>query len=233
MLERLIGRADIMIVNFPPPARERLRLRWEDVEPLNPRLVYCSLTGYGEQTRPRPTGLRRVGLFRPLGHPRCRALRGRTARPVAAGAGRRATAMTLVAAILMGLRQRDRTGKGCWVTPRSMPMAYGPTAPGGGRPGRRQVAAAPIARPATQCVDQPLPHQGRPLAAAPVGARRPAVGDVLQAIDRPDLLDDPRFGSRAERRERALELHKELAPVFAARTRRMGTALPAPASRSA
>ena len=48
VLERLIARADVMIVNFPPPARERLKLRWEDVQPLNPRLVYCSLTGYGE-----------------------------------------------------------------------------------------------------------------------------------------------------------------------------------------
>jgi crotonobetainyl-CoA:carnitine CoA-transferase CaiB-like acyl-CoA transferase len=48
VLERLIGRADVMIVNFPPPARERLKLRWEDIEPLNPRLIYCSLTGYGE-----------------------------------------------------------------------------------------------------------------------------------------------------------------------------------------
>ena len=48
VLERLIERADIMIVNFPPPARERLKLRWEDIEPINPRLVYCSLTGYGE-----------------------------------------------------------------------------------------------------------------------------------------------------------------------------------------
>ena len=48
VLKRLLKRADVMIVNFPPPARERLRLRWEDIEPINPRLVYCSLTGYGE-----------------------------------------------------------------------------------------------------------------------------------------------------------------------------------------
>ena len=39
ILERLLKRADVMIVNFPPPARERLKLRWEDIEPLNPRLV--------------------------------------------------------------------------------------------------------------------------------------------------------------------------------------------------
>ena len=48
IIEKLIRQADVMIVNFPPPVRERLRLRWEDVEPINPRLVYCSLTGYGE-----------------------------------------------------------------------------------------------------------------------------------------------------------------------------------------
>ena len=30
ILERLLKRADVMIVNFPPPARERLRLRWEE-----------------------------------------------------------------------------------------------------------------------------------------------------------------------------------------------------------
>jgi len=29
ILERLLKRADVMIVNFPPPARERLRLRWD------------------------------------------------------------------------------------------------------------------------------------------------------------------------------------------------------------
>src|SRR4029078_3775232 len=48
VLEKLVKRADVMIVNFPPPARLRLRLRWEDSQPINPRLVYCSLTGYGE-----------------------------------------------------------------------------------------------------------------------------------------------------------------------------------------
>jgi formyl-CoA transferase len=37
-----------MIVNSRRRRGERLQLRWEDIEPLNPRLVYCSLTGYGE-----------------------------------------------------------------------------------------------------------------------------------------------------------------------------------------
>src|SRR4029450_10246227 len=34
VLERLIQRPDIMIVTSPPPARERLKLRWEDIEPI-------------------------------------------------------------------------------------------------------------------------------------------------------------------------------------------------------
>jgi formyl-CoA transferase len=69
VLEKLIRRADVMIVNFPPPARERLKLGWEDIEPINPRPVYCSLT---VTARPAPTAigrLRRDRLFRAVGHP--------------------------------------------------------------------------------------------------------------------------------------------------------------------
>ena len=116
MLERLIKRADVMIVNFPPPARERLKLRWEDIEPLNPRLVYCSLTGYGETgpDRDRP-GFDVTAYFGRSGI--LDAARYEDGPPGLSlpAQGDRATAMTLVAAILLGLRQRDRTGKGCWV----------------------------------------------------------------------------------------------------------------------
>ena len=116
MLERLIERADVMIVNFPPPARERLKLRWEDIEPINPRLVYCSLTGYGETgpDRDRP-GFDVTAYFGRSGI--LDAARYEDGPPGLSlpAQGDRATAMTLVAAILLGLRQRDRTGKGCWV----------------------------------------------------------------------------------------------------------------------
>ena len=116
MLERLIGRADIMIVNFPPPARERLKLRWEDIEPLNPRLVYCSLTGYGETgpDRDRP-GFDVTAYFGRSGILDAARYEGGPPGLSLPAQGDRATAMTLVAAILLGLRQRDRTGKGCWV----------------------------------------------------------------------------------------------------------------------
>ncbi|MEI5604692.1 CoA transferase, partial [Streptomyces brasiliscabiei] len=37
-----------LIVNYPPKVREKLKMRYEDVEMVNPRLIYASFTGYGE-----------------------------------------------------------------------------------------------------------------------------------------------------------------------------------------
>ena len=47
-LDRLIATSDILICNFPPPVRDKLRLTYEDMKAANPRLIYASLTGYGE-----------------------------------------------------------------------------------------------------------------------------------------------------------------------------------------
>ena len=113
MLERLIERADVMIVNFPPPARERLKLRWEDIEPINPRLVYCSLTGYGETgpDRDRP-GFDVTAYFGRSGILDAARYEGGPPGLSLPAQGDRATAMTLVAAILLGLRQRDQHRQG-------------------------------------------------------------------------------------------------------------------------
>lgn len=47
-LRRLLERADVMIQNFRPGVIERLGLGWDEVHALNPRLVYASVSGYGE-----------------------------------------------------------------------------------------------------------------------------------------------------------------------------------------
>ncbi|TBR21033.1 MAG: CoA transferase, partial [Reyranella sp.] len=47
-LDRLIAVSDILICNFPPPVRDKLKLAYEDVKQVNPKLIYASLTGYGE-----------------------------------------------------------------------------------------------------------------------------------------------------------------------------------------
>jgi Predicted acyl-CoA transferases/carnitine dehydratase len=48
-LEKLLGRADVMIQNFRPGVIERLGLDYESVRKINPRIVYASISGYGEE----------------------------------------------------------------------------------------------------------------------------------------------------------------------------------------
>ena len=48
-LRGLLANADVMIQNFRPGVIERLGLDYEHVRSLNPRLVYASISGYGEE----------------------------------------------------------------------------------------------------------------------------------------------------------------------------------------
>jgi len=45
---QLIKRADVLVENFSPGTAGRLGLGWEIANKLNPRLVYCSLSGFGQ-----------------------------------------------------------------------------------------------------------------------------------------------------------------------------------------
>src|SRR5437016_12182724 len=48
VLHRLVKDVDVFITNYPPPVRRRLGITYEDLAPLNERLIYASFTGYGE-----------------------------------------------------------------------------------------------------------------------------------------------------------------------------------------
>ena len=48
IVERLAKWADVFIVNTPHPAREKLKLDYDQVAQFNPRLIYADITGYGD-----------------------------------------------------------------------------------------------------------------------------------------------------------------------------------------
>src|SRR6201991_2411062 len=117
ILRRLVVWADVLIVNTPHPAREKLKLGYDDVTPWNPRLIYADVTGYGDNGPDAQlpgfditaywarSGL--LSLTRDAGAP--------PTLPVA-GSGDHSTAVSLYSAIVTALYRRERTGKGAYVT---------------------------------------------------------------------------------------------------------------------
>jgi len=118
VLHRLVHGADVFVTNLPLDSRARLGVRWEDLSPLNPRLIYGSITAYGEtgEEASRPgfdstalwarTGL--MDLVRPSPDaPPARSLPGMGDHP---------TGMSLFGAIMAALYQRERTGRGAMVS---------------------------------------------------------------------------------------------------------------------
>ena len=47
VLVRLVKEADVLVHNFRPSVPQRLKIDYETLKSVNPRLIYCSMTGYG------------------------------------------------------------------------------------------------------------------------------------------------------------------------------------------
>jgi len=113
-LTPLIKRADVLVEQFRPGVMTRLGLGPDAVEAINPKLVYCSITGYG-QTGPRADEAGHDLNY--IGHTGLLALNpGSPDRPVvppALIADIAGGTLPAVMNILLALRQRDQSGQGC------------------------------------------------------------------------------------------------------------------------
>ncbi len=108
-------KADVVLENFRPGVMERLGLGYDQLSELNPRLVYASISGYGQtgpwRARPAYDAVIQAmsGLMSITGHPDGDPVRpGTSIADLAAG-------LYGFGAILAALRARDQTGRGSHV----------------------------------------------------------------------------------------------------------------------
>jgi len=113
-LKPLIEKADIIVEQFRPGVMARLGLGYEAVKAINPDIIYCSITGYG-QTGPKANAaghdLNYMGDSGVLSTSCGPADRPSVPPALVADVG--GGTYPAVVNILLALRQRDQTGEGC------------------------------------------------------------------------------------------------------------------------
>jgi CoA:oxalate CoA-transferase len=199
LLRELAARSDVVVENFRPGVMKRLGLDYDALAPINPRLVYCSISGFG-QTGPWATR----GAYAPMLH----AISGFDLVNLSYqnGLDRPLNAGIMIADILGGthafgaiqsaLFSREKTGRGDYIDLSMMDGLLGmltyefqeaqfpqPVRPRGFQPTRAKDGFVMIA------------------------AVKPNNFDALWlAIERPELRSDPRFATPKGRASHSTEI---------------------------
>jgi crotonobetainyl-CoA:carnitine CoA-transferase CaiB-like acyl-CoA transferase len=211
----LIARADVVVENFSAGVMKKYGLDYTSVAPLNPRLVYCSISAYGREgpfaSRPGfdPITQAESGFMSLNGFPDGPPVR--TGTPIVDIA----TGMTACNAILMALLARDRLGRGQQVEVALFDIAltmtgfYGMTYLMTGV-NQSRFGNSPNGSPTVgvyEAADEPFY-----IACANDRLVRRLVTEVL---GRPDLITDPKFSTRRARAANKEKLRSILAGIFA------------------
>ena len=216
VLLQLVEQSDVLIINLRPGAAERLGIGAKEMLALNPRLVYCSITGFGTDGpyRDRPAydtvGQALSGwlsLFHDSTDPRI-------AGPAVCDA---VTGMFATQGILAALYQRERSGEGCLVEANMVEacMAFAT------EPMSQYLAKGAPVKPfdrtslsqsfVMNCSD------GRRIGLHLSSPEKFWLG-LVTAMETPALAEDERFSTREKRVQNYEALARELAETFAQRT---------------
>ena len=213
---RLVESADVLLENHRPGVAARLGASWETLSELNPRLIYASLSGFG-QTGPyaqRPgydlIAQAMSGVMSVTGEP--------GADPVKCGIpiGDLSAGLFCAVGILSALHARERTGRGQRIDTSlfegALALSIWETAELWAT--GRVPAALGSAHRLTAPYQALRTRDGHMV----VGANNQALWERLcGALDRSDLVADPRFETNADRMEHRAELEAELESALAAR----------------
>jgi succinate---hydroxymethylglutarate CoA-transferase len=212
------GSIDVVIENFVPGTADRLGIGYEVLSKLNSRLIYASLSGYGDSG---PYAKRagydaiaaaEAGFMQVTGHP--------GAPPIRAGLGMTdmATGLYTHGAIMGALYSREKTGRGQHISASlfesqvSMLINVGVNWLNRGIEGQRHGAAHPSAVPynAWRCKNDIW---------MVVAANSEQQYQILcRKIDRRELIEDERFKTNALRVENRKAIDDILADIFVTKT---------------
>jgi crotonobetainyl-CoA:carnitine CoA-transferase CaiB-like acyl-CoA transferase len=217
---RLVREADIFLTNVRPGALKRARLDYENLKAHNPRLIYCSVTGYGlqgpEADRP---GFDVASFWSRSGVAGLTIPKGAEPFPIRTAMGDHITSLSTVSAVLAAVIERGRTGAGRLVE--TSLLRTGVYAVGSdmaiqlrfGRVASNRVRAEAI-NPVANFF---MTKDGRWLCLVPrQGSADWAV--LTRAIGRDDLAGDERFANARARRTNAAALVAALDEAFSAYT---------------
>jgi alpha-methylacyl-CoA racemase len=115
-LRPLIEKCDVLIEQFRPGVMERLGLGYADIQKINPRAIYCSISGYGHTGPKREVAGHDINYMGDSGLLALSA--GTISHPVippALIADIAGGTYPAVVNILLALRDRDRTGQGTYL----------------------------------------------------------------------------------------------------------------------
>lgn len=215
VLARLAAGADVVVQNFRPGVLTRLGFGYEAVRAIRPDIIYCSISGYGQEgpfaTAPAYDGAVQAvsGLMAVTGQP--------DGPPTRVGSSivDLSTAMMAAFAIASALYRRIVTGEGQHVDVAMFDTALALMAPmanvwmNTGRAPERLGNGSPAYMPTADS----FPVGGGEILIAALTERQ--WQGICTAINRPELPADPRFATTAARRVNAAVLRDLLIESFA------------------
>lgn len=216
---QLAERSDVVLENFRPGVMSRLGIGHEDLAARNPRIVTCSISGFGQDTTWRNRSAYDLtiqalgGLMSITGEP------GRPPARCGYAIGDLAGGVFATIAILAALQARTQSGQGQAIDLSLLDV--------------QMALMTYFASGYLVTGEQPPPMGSGHPSAAPYRAfwgsdRRPFVvavfsegfwGNLCETIGRPELRDDPRFRTNRERLENRAELEAMLDQIFASAER--------------
>jgi len=214
ILHELAKRSDIFFENYAPGVAGRLGVGYETLSELNPRLIYCSISGYGQDGPYRDVKAYDLliqgegGIIATTGYPDKPARAGIAIADIAAG-------MYAAIGILMALYQREKTGEGQFIDVSMLdsivswlgyfPHHYWHAGEEPARVGMRHHYVTPYG--------PYLAGDGEYVNLAVASASDWEVF-CRKVIDKPELLEDPRFATVAGRRKNRAVLEETIENIF-------------------